>query len=244
MSAPPAPAQGGNDFFGSGLPSNDTWNSGGSSTPQASTDYAASNDFFGSGLPGNKPVQTSAPQQSYSAPAPRASTGGAFFADHTPRVEPPSTTYSQSIANQPVIRPASRGFFDDWKSPSKGAAPARAASPVAGTGKGFFDAWGSDKPRAASPVAGTGKGFFDNFSSPASSGSSSTDFFGSGLPDNKPVQTSAPQQSYSAPASSGHAANDFFGSGLPDNKPVQTSAPQQSYSAPAPAVSTGKGFFD
>ena len=247
MSAPPAPAQGGNDFFGSGLPSNDTWNSGGSSTPQASTDYAASNDFFGSGLPGNKPVQTSAPQQSYSAPqqsysapaasndffgsglpdnkpvqtsapqqsysapAPRASTGGGFFADHTPRVEPPSTTYSQSIANQPVIRPASRGFFDDWKSPSKGAAPARAASPVAGTGKGFFDAWGSDKPRAASPVAGTGKGFFDNFSSPASSGSSST---------------------------------DFFGSGLPDNKPVQTSAPQQSYSAPAPAVSTGKGFFD
>jgi hypothetical protein len=108
-----------NDFFGSGLPGNKPVQTSAPqqsySAPQQSYSApAASNDFFGSGLPDNKPVQTSAPQQSYSAPAPRASTGGAFFADHTPRVEPPSTTYSQSIANQPVIRPASRGFFDDW----------------------------------------------------------------------------------------------------------------------------------
>jgi len=182
---------------------------------------ASSDDFFGSGLPsgGNSEFfQSSNTQASYS------STSGGFFADHTPRVEPPSASYAQSVNNQPNIRPASRGFFDDHvpavPQQSYSAPPQQSYSAPASN-----DFFGSGLPSSTPAPAAPQQ----SYSAPASN-----DFFGSGLPDNKPVQTSG---GYSAPQQSNppRASDDFFGSGLPDNKPLPTNnAP------PAPS----KGFFD
>ena len=99
-------------------------------------------------------------------------------------MEPPSASYAQSVNNQPNIRPASRGFFDDHvpavPQQSYSAPPQQSYSAPASN-----DFFGSGLPDNK-PVQTSG-----GYSAPQQSNPprASDDFFGSGLPDNKPLPT-------------------------------------------------------